>query len=566
MKPSPANKLLLTNSPLLHALVLLIAGLLVYSNTFTVPFLFDDIQNIVENRLVTDLRNFFEPAMLLNNRFIGLLSFALNYRLGGMDVTGFHAVNLTVHIANSLLVYRLVLSVFKTPFFERCNSEDDRHFSIALACAASVLFLCHPLQTGAVTYVVQRFTLLATFFFLAALVTYLAARCHLARQGRWQSARFVGLYSTALLSTVFAMKCKEIAFTLPLMIVIAELMFFDARPKTRMCLLFPFLAALAIIPLSLLLLAPSSGGMLQKMAVETNPTRSISRIDYLLNQPRVVLTYIRLLLFPAAQNIDHDFPVYHSLRHLPVMLAWAFHTVCIVLAIVLLRVSGRENPLLRLMSFAILWFYVTLSVESSLIPLDDVIFEHRIYLPSVGFMIIPAACLVMLGKRLARGRGAGMWLVIAAAVVLAGAAYKRNGVWQDAVTLWQDAARKSPLKSRPHYNLGFYLASRGDVTAAIDEFKTAIRLDPDNGKARNNLGALYAKAGDMPAAIREFREAARIEPSNATSHFNLGYGLVAGGDTEAAIAELQKGLLIEPGNTAAREQLRLLDVPNAAAK
>lgn len=557
---SPLRRLFGIYSPLLHGIILVLSGLIIYSNTLAVPFAFDDIQNIVDNRLIRNLRLFLDPSILFTNRPFGLLTFALNYWQHDLALPGYHIVNVTIHILNSLLVYALVVSLLKTPYFTLKRSEDNIPSIQATACAIAVLFLCHPVQTGAVTYIVQRFTLLATFFYLVTLVTYLAARGHFVTSVRWQSAKPIAFYTISLLSTLLAMKSKEIAFTLPIMVAVIELMFFETRLKTRICLLLPFLATMAIIPLSMLLMTTSSGDLLQQLATETNPTKSISRIEYLLNQPRVVMTYIRLLLLPIGQNVDYDYPVYRSFLQLPIILSLSFHLVSIACAVVLLKFSRNGRRMLRLVSFGIIWFYITLSVESSLIPLDDIIFEHRMYLPSIGFFLIPMVCIREIKNRYFNDQPAGITMTLFAitAFILAGAAFQRNAVWRSGESIWQDAVNKSPMKSRPHYNLGFYLGRRGELDLAINEFKTAIALDPYNGKARNNLGTMYSKKGDVRGAIQEFRAAVQIEPNNATAHFNLGYSLALSGDIRGAIEALQNGLQIEPNNSVAHHKLREL--------
>lgn len=151
------------------------------------------------------------------------------------------------------------------------------------------------------------------------------------------------------------------------------------------------------------------------------------------------------------------------------------------------------------------------------------------------------------------------WCLLGGIVItFAIATYQRNIVWQSGMGIWQDAVRKSPLKSRPHYNLGCYLAGSGDLAAAIREFQSAVRLDPNNSPARNNLGTAYVQTGNIPAALREFREAVIVDRTNATAHFNLGYLLAEQGQTKAAINELQKGLQLEPANQAAIKQLKIL--------
>ncbi len=542
--------------PLFHAALILVVGLLAYRNSFSVPFVFDDLQNIADNPYIKDLRGFSAPAVLLGNRPVGLLSFAVNYYFHGLNVTGYHAVNLAVHLANALLVHGLTAAVFTIQSTRLTRSPDIPPVTRFMACAAALLFVSHPIQTGAVTYTVQRFTLLATFFYLLSLILYLIARSRASDQSTTGKNWGRACYAASLMSCLVAMKCKEISFTIPIMITLAEFMFFTARPRTRINLLLPFLLTLAVIPLSRLLGAPS-GDILQQF----QQAATISRPDYLLTQFRVLMTYLRLLVLPIGQNIDYDFPVLSGFFQLPVMASFLFHATVVSFAAWLAIVPRDRYPLARLISFGVLWFYVTLIVESSIIPLDDLIFEHRVYLPSVGFFLACVATAGILEKRWVQRRAItnAAWCLLGGIVItFAIATYQRNIVWQSGMGIWQDAVRKSPLKSRPHYNLGCYLAGSGDLAAAIREFQSAVRLDPNNSPARNNLGTAYVQTGNIPAALREFREAVIVDRTNATAHFNLGYLLAEQGQTKAAINELQKGLQLEPANQAAIKQLKIL--------
>ena len=170
-------------------LLILLAGIIVYSNTFQVPFVLDDQSSIVNNVAIRKPGNVFYAYKLghkfLQNRFIVFLTFALNYQFGGLNVTGFHVVNLLIHLLSALLVYALLRLTFQTPYFQQAavgpepettpnSSLLTPHFSIPLF--AALLFVVHPVQMQAVTYVVQRMTSLATMFYLLSMVMYVKAR------------------------------------------------------------------------------------------------------------------------------------------------------------------------------------------------------------------------------------------------------------------------------------------------------------------------------------------------------------------------------------------------------
>src|SRR3990172_10073664 len=238
-KPLPYN-------PMLHVSLIVILGLLAYSNTFNSPFVLDDVPNITENHAIKDLNNLWPPS---GARWFGSLTLALNYRFGTISPSGYHAVNLAIHILNALLAYWLVLLTLKTPYIVSVNrGEKDNHYMAALF--TSLFFLSHPIQTQAVTYIVQRFASLATLFYLLTLVMYIKWKESKKQQGKY-SALPAMFYTVSLLSAVLAMKTKEIAFTLPVVMVIYELMFFQGKIRKRALYLAPFVLTMLIIPLTL---------------------------------------------------------------------------------------------------------------------------------------------------------------------------------------------------------------------------------------------------------------------------------------------------------------------------
>src|SRR6266498_3646582 len=191
-------------------LVIAVATALVYSNTFDASFHFDDIQNIVQNDALRDPSRLWPPS---GGRYLGYLSFALTYRVGGLEVFGYHLANLAIHVCNGLLVFWLADLTLRSPVLRRAEAGPlVRRY---LPLTAGLLFAVHPVQTQAVTYVVQRFTSLATLFFLLAFVLYAQARISL-EPARASRPRTACLYLFSILCAAAAMKTKEISFTLSL--------------------------------------------------------------------------------------------------------------------------------------------------------------------------------------------------------------------------------------------------------------------------------------------------------------------------------------------------------------
>ena len=191
------------------------------------------------------------------------------------------------------------------------------------------------------------------------------------------------------------MKSKEIALTLPVIIVLYEFCFFRESPfhKTsrqrlkRYLYLLPLLLTLLIIPLSMMDFSKPVENFVEHIDAPSRETLNISRADYLLTEFRVIVTYLRLLVFPVKQSIDYTYPVYHSFLQPQVFLSFLLLLTIFSLGVYLFYRSLSSSPGLRLIAFGIFWFFITLSVESTIIPIKDVIFEHRLYLPSVGFFI-----------------------------------------------------------------------------------------------------------------------------------------------------------------------------------
>lgn len=582
---------------LLQMIVIAVLGLVVYANTFLVPFVFDDFAQIMDNPVIRSLANFFlnDSGYDYNsNRFIGYLSFALNYHFGGLNVVGFHVVNLGIHIANGLLVYSLVRLTFCTPFFTPLipqsfvglnstlssqPSSINPQVPLLIPLITALLFVCHPIQTQAVTYIVQRLTSLATLFFLASLVLHI--RWRLAREAGspFMSKAVLPRYFLSLVSAVLAMKTKEIAFTLPIIVLIYEVCFFGLPDRKRLIALLPIFLSIFIIPLTMVSIHKPIGEILSDVSSATVVDSRLSRWEYLFTQFSVIVTYLRLLVLPVNQNLDYDYPANHSLFEPRALLALLALLTLFTLALYLWRASARtrrqvvENsiqgacstfkpqlssafcpPLLRLASFGILWFFITLMVESSFVPIIDVIYEHRVYLPATGG-IMALVVLASVALRSMPPKVVAAFFAVLICTFSVGT-FLRNMAWRDNVSLWQDVTAKSPNKARAWGNLGVALSVAGRGEESIGALNQALRLRPDYPSALYNLGRVYLEFRNDPmTAISLLNRAITAYPQGMEAYKTLGLAYIRAGQADQALETYRKALRINPDSGSIRYNL-----------
>lgn len=552
-----------------HVGIIVLAGIAVYSNALHAPFVFDDMHTIVDNPLIRNLHYFIEPAMgtwsteyyNLITRYLGFLTFAVNYRIGGLDVTGYHMANLMVHIASSLLVYALTVLSFRTPALIRSGLSGQAN---VVALFPALLFAVHPVQTQAVTYIAQRFASLATLFYLLSMVMYVRSRIYICGTDKRGREGFL-LYSLSVVSAVFAMTTKEIAFTLPFMVCIYEFIFLEGDVRRRALLLAPFLLTLAVIPVLHMLAASAPEGEGSVAGVLSGSGISnISRSAFHFTEIAVVSTYIRLIFLPVNQNLYYDYPIFSSLMDPVVLSSSAFLLSIIGLAIYLLYSSRKSldpdnHPERRLIAFGILWFFITLLVESSIIPRLP-IFEHRVYLPSAGaFLAVTISVFSLSNKALCvkksfadRAVFSFFSLVIALLAVMG---YTRNGMWQDGVTLWNDVISKNHSKAVPHTELGKACEAKGLYDAAEREYRTAMRLQPEVYTAYYYLGSLSMAQKKYDEAAQHFRTTLSIVPRFIEGRCLLARAYEEMGRNDQALQEYLTALRMDPNNFAAQSDL-----------
>ncbi|MFZ3207692.1 MAG: tetratricopeptide repeat protein [Geobacteraceae bacterium] len=534
-------------------------GLLAYCNTFSVPFQFDDDAYVVNNPAIRDFGSFLSPGEITGGttlsptgippalrfafmtRIAGYLSLAVNYRLHGLDVTGYHLVNLLLHILNAWLFYLILTHTFGSRSNSGAGKEEGCSGIVPLF--AALLFLCHPIQTHAVTYVTSRFVLLASFFSLLSLASYIRFRTASARPGR---TAFLGL---SVISAGLGMMTKEFTFTLPFLIALYEFSFFRGGLREHLRSVAPLALTLPIIPLLIFFQQGSITALDSTMRTITAADSSrISRLDYLLTQLTVIVQYLKLLVFPAGQNVDHDFPVQHSLLSPAVAGSFLLLLALLSWAVFSYYRSLRtgEGPATRIIPFGIFWFFIALSVESSIIPLGEISAEYRLYLPSAGMIVAFTALAIAAAGRFSLNRTLCYCAALLLIMALCAATLLRNRVWQSEISLWRDAAMKSPAKVRPHQNLALYYGMQGRSDEARQELEKAISIEPRNFELHNNLGIIYRQQGDLDKAIREYQLVLQLEPADAMARYNLGNVYLGQGRYRDALREYRKCLELIP--------------------
>ena len=501
---------------------IVLLGALVYANSLHVPWYMDDIRAIVENRDIHRLQNVL-AELFTAARGIADLTFAVNYHFGGTSVVGYHLVNIAIHLVTSCLVLLLLKRVFR-----------DR---LLLALGGALIFVAHPLQTQAVTYIVQRMTSFAALFFFLALYLYVRAREAVERKPSRQWL----FYGGALVCGALAVSIKENTAVLPLAIVIFDRYFLTSeRPlpwRRLMCYVIPFALAPVGMALKKLLLPMFAveaiariGGMPDLVHLQHS-----SPLNYLVTEFSVVWIYLRLLLVPVGQALDYDVPIVATL--------WGWKSAAAFLGIAaLLAAAAFLRKRLPHISAGILLFFLGLAVESTVIPLDPV-FEHRLYLPMFGFAMVAMGLLMHLP-----GRRTAVIAVVLLTAILSVLTWQRNALWNDPIAFYEDNLRQAPTSERVHLDLANAYRKKERLAEAGDIYRRALKINPNYSLIHINLSMVYTAQKEYQKAIDILLEGLRRDPSHYKLYNNLGVLYNMLGRYNEAAASLQKGLMLEQEN------------------
>jgi len=526
---------------------------LIYSPSFNSSFHLDDYDGIANARL-----QYTTPHQIIQKyptRWLVFLSFSANARIHGTDVTGYHIVNIFIHICNALLVF-LLTRVLCIHLMNRIPDYNDFLNPVWCSCIVALLFVVHPLQSQSVIYITQRFMLMASLMYLGAL--YAVARAYL--PGNSRSFGWI----IACLCILLGLFCKEIIVTVPLLIIIMVWIFISPpdfsswkikRWITAGVILFAFCVLPVILFLHLCHWDPkqlqsalhSVGGPID------SHTTGLTRYTYFLTQPSVLLQYLMLFLVPFGLNIDHDIPlcshIYSPQFILPViiftLLFWfAWHI-------------RRTSPFIL---WGLLVFIFPLLPQSSIVPTRDLMFEHRAYIGTLGLLFVVIGILnelFLFVRKITLSRilcGLGVISVI----ILGTITFQRNKIWKTELSLWADAYTKSPDKQRviinfssavlevgqtdtainiieskmsswnrtlpgAYYLLGNAYMSKGNTAIAVSNYTIAVKHDRTNPDIRYNLAVAYYTIGKEQLTFHQLRQIISDHPEYADAYLLRGY-------------------------------------------
>ena len=502
----------------LRWLVLVLLGLLIYAQTFQFNFVFDDYLFIVNNPYI---KNFSNIHLIWHSfpmtRFIGMYSFALNYHFNQLAPMGYHVFNFIVHLLAVGLVWALADLLLRITKYLPSENQLAKELPFIMAA----LFLVHPVQTQAVTYITQRFESMATVFYLATIYCYLHARVTTIRLHRVFLFGFSGLF------IILGIMTKEVVITAPVMILVAEWILFPKENWKKRIVVFIMTAGGLLCFIFSKMVHAGFNVFMQTVVSESHDGDIVTPVHYFLTQFRVFLTFLRLLILPLHQNLDYDYQASSGLFH-PI---WTFVGAGLIagLAFIIFKLR-RKSPL---MAFGLSWLLITFSIN--LVPRSNVIFEHKLYLISFGFILSFVIVLTMLVRK----QGTLLKILCCLIAVLSVIAYQRNKVWANEITLWEDCIKDSPNKSRVNANLGRAYGVAGRYDEAIYYLSRSIALHPDN-ITYENRGIIYGQEGKNPQALEDLNHSIAMDPNYFITYLKRSWIYQKEGYYKQALADLDE--------------------------
>lgn len=503
--------------------ILSLLGILSFFATLRSPFLYDDAHAIIENPYIQNLWNFQSAVGIENifNRSMVLLTYAVNREVGGLDVFGFHLVNILIHICVAIIFYFLVqrLIALETPDLQgRLNP---------LPLLTAAIHLLHPLTVQPVSYLSNRSSLLVTLFFLLGFYCFIQSIRAWKKRGGIQSFAWAAL---VILFFCLGAGSKEIIVTLPVMIM-AYLWFRTPKMETNKFVLIGLLIFAPVV----LYLAYRYAQLGNLFVLKADPgSLEIDRGLYFLTQMKALVFYYLLkLLMPVNLNFEPDVVLIPGIQNSE----WMIGLGTLIFLGTLLYYQKS-----RLARFAFLWALVTILPTSSLIPLKQIVAEHRTYLPGLGIGLALGIG-GLTAVRQPAGRGA---MILAFLLFLSSLTINRSLDFKTEIGLWQDTARKSPQKALVHNNLAAAYLAEKRLDEAAQEIAATLKLNPLYTDAHINLGHIYSQQEKWQEAKTEFDRGILLGSPKAEAFFNAGLVRTYLNQTEAALPFFKKAVQMKP--------------------
>jgi Flp pilus assembly protein TadD len=515
---------------------IVLGALAVYLNSFAVPFVLDDPASIVDNPSIRTLWPLTVPlsppsagGLTVGGRPVLNLSLALNYAVSGTAVWSYHLLNLAIHAAAGLVLFGILRRTFAQP---RLGQHLGARGTL-LAATTALLWTLHPLQTSAVTYVVQRAESLGGLFYLLTLYAFI----------RGSGASKPGWLLASLAFCVLGVATKEVVATAPLLVLLYDRTFvagtFREAWKLRSWYYPGLFASWALLAWLIASIGGRGGTVGFGAGVDWWP--------YVLTQCRAVVHYLRLAVWPNPLVFDYGTPlVENPIDVLP-------QAILLLLLAFASAYALRRRPALGFLGAS---FLLILAPTSSVVPVaTQTMAEHRMYLPLAA--VIALAVVVLDRRRPFASDKLAVGAVAAAAIALGALTVQRNAVYRTPVSLWGDTVEKVPGNSRAHNALGLALAAAGRPVDALDQIGVALELDPGSVEYNNNLAMVLADLGHLPEALEVVDMVAKASPGLAAAHDTRGYVLAKMERTTEAVTSYEEALRLEPNQAESHNGLGL---------
>jgi len=519
----------------LYPLLILAVTVLTYANSFSGPFIFDDLTWIREIPENPHIRH---PG---TGRPLVCLTLALNYALSGLEPWSYHAVNLAIHAFAALVLFAIVRRTLQGP---RLRNRLEAHAN-GLAGAVAVLWAVHPLQTESVTYIIQRAESLMGLFLLLTLYCVIRGD---------DSPRRLWWHTGAVACCALGMGSKEGMMIAPIIVLLYDRIFLAdswAEVWHQRSGLYTGLSATWLILIALVVVNRALGGYLPGFTV-------ISPWRYAQNQFGAIAHYLRLAFWPDKLCIDYGW------QASSVPKSWILAGVIIIWPLLTATVwaLGRAPTL----GFLGAWFFLTLAPSSSVVPIQDMVAERRMYLPLAAVMTLAVIAvwngLTVLSRHLGWTRVAQTSACFALTALIAGAlawrTAERNKEYHSAIVIWTNTIHQRPQNPRAWNNLGYSYYKAGRFDSAIASYKHAIELLPAYSMAHLNLGDVCIAQGRYQEAVTHLSEALRLNPDDADAHNDLGYALRQLGDREKAMEHFRTAIRLQRNHARAHYNLSVL--------